>query len=154
MSGRMSGRARAAYTLIEMVVVLAIIGIIAAAVVPAAARAARGPSALDASADALLALFGRARDDAVHRGRSVTVVVAPELARAWVRGGSGDSAVRIDIAPGVRLAASEPRVILRFEGDGRATAAAFLLRDTHDGRQAVVHVDPWTGGAMRAGGGR
>lgn len=150
----MTGRSRTAFTLIEMIVVLAIVGIVAAAVAPAMARAARGPSALDASADALLALLARAHDDAVHRGRGVTLVVAPELARAWVRGVAGDSAVRIDVAPGVRLAASEPRVVLRFEENGGATAATFLLRDTRDGRQTVVRVDPWTGGATRAGGDR
>jgi type II secretion system protein H len=149
-----TGRARAAFTLIETVVVIAIVGVVAAAVVPMALRAARERSPLDASADALLALLGRAREDAVHRGRAVTLVVATDGARAWLREGGGDSAVRIGLAPGVRLAAPEPRVVLRFEPDGRATSAAFLLRDGRDGREAIVRVHPWTGRAVRDGGGR
>ncbi len=105
-------KTRAAFTLIELVLVMALLVTLAAIAVPSLSRSMRGHN-LDQEAERLLALTGYARDEAVSQGIPMIV---------WIDADGGRCGV--DAKPGFQPAGSE-----------NARAREYTLGDD-------VHLDP------------
>jgi len=133
------------FTLVEILVVLAILGITAAAVVPALARATSEDDVTRA-ARALEQVAAAARRTALERARADVVTLVPESGRYWVHLSDGTTidsgAIALD--QGTRLRSAVPRPQLRFGPLGTADGDTLLLLGA-GGAQALV-VDRWTGG--------
>lgn len=80
-------------TLIEMLLVLCLIGILAAMALPAVSRLLDG-IAVQGAASEVHALFGAARHLAIHRGEMVTVELDTAAERLLVRAGAETLRVR------------------------------------------------------------
>jgi len=135
------------FTLVEVVVVIAILGITAAAVVPALARATTEDD-LTRGARALGDVLDAARSRALERTRSVSVTLVPETGRYWVSAGAEplDSGI-LGLDPGVRLQSPAPRPSFRFDPLGTADGDSVLLVGPSGAR--ALSLDRWTG-ALRA----
>ena len=138
---------RAGFTLVEVVVVLAIMGVLAAVTAPAflAPRAADEPAAAAAETRRVLE---RARSTALARGAVVTVTIDPrtaryrvELERADDRELVADSAIAM--APGTAVATTAPRLRLRIEPTGAAWGDSVVI--IAGSRAAIVSADRWSG---------
>ena len=110
-------RARAAYTLVEVVVVLVILAIIGAATVPAL----RGPSSASALDDAhrrVVDWLETARGAALGSGHRVAFAIDPATRRAW----RNDTPLptNIEMPAGCELHADAARVVGWFAADGSA----------------------------------
>ena len=146
-------RSRAGFTLVEVIVVLAILGVMAAVTVPAI-RDLRSTDALDHATSVTTTLLARARQTAVERGTPVRVVVDPLGRRYWVRalqpGAAPDSVLAdtLDIASDVSLDATATRLAVTFAPSGEAVGDVITLR--WRGRAAAVTTDLWTGDARVA----
>ena len=134
-------------TLAEMLVVLALLGVMAAVVAPAlpAARDDRGAAR---AARSLLVRLQAARTTAARRALVVTVVLDPATGRLWEAAGAG-APLAASPSPeslpddAVAIVAAGPRARWTFLPAGGAFGDDVLVRD---GRDAfVVSVDPWTG---------
>ncbi len=133
------------FTLVEILVVLAILGITAAAVVPALARATTEDDVTRA-ARALEQVAAAARRTALARATAVAVTLVPESGRYWVHlpdGTTIDSGA-IALDQGTRIHSAAPRPQFRFGPLGTADGDTLLLLGA-GGAQAFV-VDRWTGG--------
>jgi prepilin-type N-terminal cleavage/methylation domain-containing protein len=138
---------RRAFTLVEVVIVLAIIGVLAAVTAPAFV----GPRVADepaATAAELRRVIERARSTALARAAVVTVTIEPrttryrvELERPDERELVADSA--IGVMPGTTLVATSPRLRLRIEPSGATWGDSIVV--TADGRAAIVAADRWSG---------
>lgn len=135
---------RRGFTLVEVVVVIAILGITAAAVVPALARVATEDD-LTAATRQLETVFASARGQAVERATSVGVTLVPETGRYWttpVDGAVLDSG-RLTFPAGVRLQSRASRPTFRFDPLGTADGDSLVLVGTSGAR--AITVDHWTG---------
>ena len=136
------------FTLMEMVVVLAIVGITAAAVVPAMTRITSESGALSAARQ-LEQVLAAARTTALERAIATEVVVAPQLARYWVH--AADSGTidfgLIELEQGVTLSSTAIRPHFRFAPSGTATADSLVALGPD--AAVLLTVDPWSG-AIRA----
>jgi type II secretion system protein H len=133
------------FTLVEILVVLAILGITAAAVVPALARATAEDD-LTRAARTLERVVVAARATALERATTVGVTLVPESGRYWVRlpdGTTIDSGT-IALDQGTRIHSAVPRPQFRFGPLGTADGDSLLLLAA-TGAQALV-LDRWTGG--------
>ena len=128
----------------ELVVVMAILGIAIAAVVPATRRSA-SEDAAQAAATELYSLLSGARRLAVERSTPVTVILDPDSGRYWIVEGGVDSLVTglLDLESDITLIAPEPRVHVRFEPDGPARADPLVLEAR--GVRLSLRIDRWTG---------
>ena len=144
------GTSRAGRTLAEMLVVLALLGLVGTAVAPAL-RDAREPRGAVRTAGDLRDRLQRARDLAAERSATVTVVLDPVSGRTWTLLGDEGTAIA-DAAPlarpaaggAVAIAAADSRVRWTFHPAGPAFGADVIVRDA---RGAIaVGVDRWTGG--------
>jgi prepilin-type N-terminal cleavage/methylation domain-containing protein len=144
-----SSFSRSAFTLIEVIVVLAIVGILIAGVAPAFLSELPQRDPLISSADSVVAVLSRARRTAVESSTPVEVTFDPTGRRWWVRSSIVDTSGALLLANGVVFAggpSSASPVHVRFDPRGPTTAEPLRLSL---GRRAVdVAVDPWTG-AMR-----
>ena len=135
---------RTGHTLVEMVVTLAIVGIMAATVAPAL-RVARDDDARRGTR-AVVALLEAARATAATRGVAVTLVVDVSTLRAWVTPGDGAPTIdagTIDLGDAGTLQARARRARWTFMPTGAAFGDAIVVSDA--GRAVRIAVDPWTG---------
>ena len=138
-------RARPGFTLLELLVVLVVIAITAAAAVPAFlsdSRATPERQAATAIADALI----RTRNSARESGAPATLVLSPSDGRFWIT-------TRDSLATGVvplgaltlvggAGGSNSDRIECRFDPAGPATPLAITA---HGASDATVHVDGWSG---------
>jgi prepilin-type N-terminal cleavage/methylation domain-containing protein len=139
---------RRGFTIVEMIIVLAIIGLAAAVSAPAFIDWSRD-EASRAPADPLLGILESARRTSAQRGQRITVSIDPQtrLYRAWAGGDPADSvaAGTVELPPGARLVAQGGRA--RFDFDPLGGAWGAPVRITGAGAELVVQVDRWTGDA-------
>jgi type II secretion system protein H len=146
----MTPRARPGFTLVEMMVVIAILAVMAAVSVPAI-RDLRASDPLDQATSVAVTLLSRARQTAVERASLVRVVVDPAGRQYWVRAmrtGSAPDSVMADtlaLPPDVTLDATTPRLTITFTQTGEARGDALVLR--WQGHTAAIAADQWTGDA-------
>jgi len=132
------------FTLVEIVVVLAILGITAAAVVPAFTRVAPDDE-LTRATRRLDSLIQTARGAALQRAVTVELTFVPDADRYWIRlgdGGTLDSGA-ITREENVRLWSTAPRPRIRFHSVGTVDADTFSLLGPTGA--AAVLIDRWTG---------
>lgn len=137
-------RSATGFTLVEVFVVLAILGITAAAVVPGLARATEEDDITRATGQ-LERILGAARVRAIEQAAVVTVTLIPENGRYWTRVGDGQPVDSGSIAldHGVRLQSAAPRPRFRFDPLGMADGDALLALGPTGAR--VLVLDRWTG---------
>ena len=146
----MRARSRSGVTLVEMMVVLAIIGIVAAASAPALRSSGPRRDALDEGRAALGRLLTDARRRAIASAATVRLTMEPATGRYWLVTTSSDSAMNspsssaiLALPTGVSLAATTPRVHFAFDATGSAAGEMITVRA--GARVRSIAVDPWTG---------
>ena len=146
----MTGRARTGFTLVEVMVVIAIVGVAVGVTVPALRDlAATDPLAQGASATTQL--LARARQTAVERAATVRVSLHPASRRYTVRaltaGTAADSVASDSLAlpDGMTIDETAARLAVTFAPTGEARGDTLVLR--WQGRIATIVLDPWTGDA-------
>jgi len=137
---------RGGFTLAEIIVVLAILGITAAVVVPAFTRLAPEDDLTRAVAQ-LDAVIASARGTALQRATAVEVTLIPQSGRYWLRLADGTSldSGAIDLGRSVTLHSPAMRPRVRFSRLGTVDADSLIVLGP-DGARALVF-DRWTGGA-------
>lgn len=128
------------YTLAELLVVLAILGIMAAAAVPALGVWLNGePTAEEAVAD----LLRDARAVALETARPVTLTLDPATG-GWLLEREPDEPVegRLELGE-AELLNTNPRVVVRFGPTGGAEGGPIQVR--REDWLIVVRADRWTG---------
>jgi prepilin-type N-terminal cleavage/methylation domain-containing protein len=139
---------RRAFTLLETVVVLVILGVLAAGVAPAVLRESVAREPLAASADTVARLLERARRAAVEGAGPVELTIDPARGWWWARGAGVDTGGGLGLHAGVRVVGGA-RLHARFDPRGPATGDAVELRAGV--RTLTVRVEPWTAKAHVAG---
>jgi general secretion pathway protein H len=129
----------AGFTLIEMLVVLAILGLVLAIVFPAVEKAMRGQEFATSTMRVELGLRS-ARADAIRNGRTAGFTAAPD-GHAFAYPGEVE---RVPASSRISLSGRG----LRFFADGSADGGAVTLRD--GARMRSWTVDPSTGAIGRA----
>lgn len=142
----MTGRGRPGFTLWEMALVLAILGITLALTVPAISNF--GMYKTQADADGLLSLLRDARGEAVHTSTIATVRIAPTTGEfrvdtTGVQGMGTYLAGTIDLGGSTTLVTDLDRLQFVFQPTGAAFADSVGVRGP--GGMVMVQVDPWTG---------
>lgn len=133
------------FTLVEILVVLAILGITAAAVVPALARVTDEDGATR-TARALEHVLMTARTTALERARLVDLTLVTEQGR-WrmrFRDGTALDSGTIELEEGSRILGTVPRPTFRFAPNGVVDGDSLLVLGPGGARALVV--DRWSGG--------
>jgi type II secretion system protein H len=135
------------FTLTEVVVVLALLGIVAAAGVPAL-RTLAPEDEVTTGAHELLRILRTARAIALREGVPVVLRIDPARRRYLVETESGDAVEAVaqgpvPIPPGIGLSSSGSTVWITFDRLGTAEPDSMAV--TGDQGSAVVAVDRWTG---------
>ena len=133
------------FTLVEILVVLAILGITAAAVVPAFARA----GAIDdvtRAASAIEQVLVAARATALTRATAVDVTLVPATGRYWLRvpDGTAVDSGTVALGTGTRIRSAVPRPHFRFTAVGTVDGDSLLVLGSAGARALVL--DRWSGG--------
>lgn len=132
------------FTLVEILVVLAILGITAAAVAPALARVtADDPTSR--TARAVEQLLSGAQTSALERATPLSLVMT-EQGRWWIRG-SQDATIdsgTIMLAEGTRLQSPGARLTFRFSATGAVDGDSLAVIGPTGARALIL--DRWTGG--------
>ncbi len=135
------------FTLVEIVVVLAILALTAAAVVPAFTRAI-DDDPVTAAARRLERILLDARATGLTRAVPVRVAIVPETGRYWVFKEVGGDSTALDsgsltLAPGLRLWSAAARPTIRFSPVGVVDADSLLVLGATGARALVIA--RWTG---------
>ena len=135
------------FSLMELVVVLAILAITAAVVAPGIGRSADGVRAR-AEVGAVAAFLRSAREHAVTRGQAMEVRVDDETHTLVMRqaGRTGDPAVQATraVSSNLRIAVEPSAPSVTFLPHGMSTGARFAV-STPGARAYVITVDALTG---------
>jgi prepilin-type N-terminal cleavage/methylation domain-containing protein len=142
-----TGAGRGGFTLAEMIVVLTILGITAAAVVPAFTRAV-DEEPVTVAARRLERILLDARVAALTRAVAVRVALVPETGRYVVYEEGAGAAIVLDsgsmtLAPGLRLWSAAARPTIRFSPVGVADGDSLLVLGSTGARALVI--SRWTG---------
>jgi len=134
---------RRGFTLAEMLIVIVILGITAAAVVPAIARTVTVDEVTQVTRRIEL-ILNAARTRALEQATSIAVTLAPESGRYWVRDRDRvlDSGT-IALDPGVTLWSTAVRPNVLFSSLGSAQGDSIFVRGPTGA--AAIRLDPWTG---------
>ncbi len=136
---------RTGFTLIELVVVIAILGVTFAVAIPSFTN--RDRSGRADVADAIARLLERARNSAAEQAREMRVTIAPAEARVWIRSGNSaaafDTSFTLPLSAGTTLSAASPRVQFVFDASGRARGDQLLIES--NGARTAITVDPSSG---------
>jgi prepilin-type N-terminal cleavage/methylation domain-containing protein len=143
---RRPGRSvREAFTIMELVVVLVLIGIVSAVVAPALWRAATPDTANTLTAP-VVSLLRFAQLTAVGRNQTVSLVIDPNTNAYRVQTPS-DGVIRrtgtLTFPTQAHFLAGADRLRVNFDPRGGADADSLVVADVQN--VAVIRVDPWTG---------
>jgi type II secretion system protein H len=138
---------RGGFTLVEVIIVLAIMGIIGAVTAPSLARLGRQDE-LTASAGEVARVLRSARMAALERAVPVSVIIEPAARKYLVKTETDDGQLTLaegtmPLPPGVTLTSERPRVRFAFTRLGSASPDSLTV--TGDGGAAVVGVKRWSG---------
>lgn len=137
---------RRAYTLVELVVVLFLLGLSAAAVAPALAPLVEDDPVRE-GAEEVARVLRSARRSALERGEAVAVVLEPASGRYWVRTAGADPVPLAEgafaLREGVALSAESPRARLSFAPSGAAAGGPVTVHGA--GRARTLRIERWTG---------
>jgi type II secretory pathway pseudopilin PulG len=142
------------HTLWEMLLVLALLGVVAVIVAPSLGARARSPDdGVTAATAEVIAVLAEARLTALDRGCPVEVLIDPATAKVWsscVERGERRvmTSGTLRMPAGAMLAADAPRVRFIFDAAGTASGGPIDVRGS-DGVRRVA-VDPWSGVAHAA----
>ena len=117
-------RDRTGVTLIEMVVVMALIGIMAGVVAPSIVSPERGMTS-ESALDRVEALLRFAKATAIDRARRVNLVIDPATSRFWLD--LPDTAGDLGLPEGATLLSSARRVHIQLEPTGEAAMSDALF---------------------------
>jgi prepilin-type N-terminal cleavage/methylation domain-containing protein len=117
-------RDRTGVTLIEMVVVMALIGIMAGVVAPSIVSPERGMTS-ESALDRVEALLRFAKATAIDRARRVNLVIDPATSRFWLD--LPDTAGDLALPEGATLLSSARRVHIQLEPTGKAAMSDALF---------------------------
>lgn len=135
------------YSLMELVVVLAILAVAAAVVAPAVGRTADDVR-VRAELAGLAAFLRTAREQAVARQQAIAVTLDPEARVLLLRrsGREGETGVQASLAVSalLRVEADPAMPRLTFLPHGMSSGARFLI-EAPGSRAYVITVDPLTG---------
>jgi type II secretion system protein H len=144
---------RRGVTIVEMVVVLTIIGIVAAAVAPALRPLGARRDVLVESRSTLMSMLTSARRRAIADARTLTLTLDPETARYWLHEAEStdsvsataplDSAASLALPEGVTLMGSASRAHFVFSPSGTVSGEPIAIRV--GSRVQPIALDPWTG---------
>ena len=141
MTTRQLRRNRGGFTLLELIVVLALLAITAAASVPAfLGESTATPE--QRTATALAAVLTRTRDAARESSAPATVVLSPADGRYWITTRDSTATGVLALNGGVTMIGATDRILCRFEPTGPATPFTITIQGS---RGVAVHVDAWSG---------
>lgn len=153
MGGR---RFRRGVTLLEMLIVLAIVGVMSSVVWPAAAGALDSIR-LRSSADSVASLLAKAAIQVERRQQPVEIVIDRDGGRFRALGADAADRSEFVLDDGVKIAGIEPRIGQDFEADEQQAERRFVLMpgagwpalriELESARRArrIVSLDPITG---------
>ncbi len=132
------------FTLVEIVTVLVILGITAAAVVPALSRVAPDDE-LTRATRRLEKVLASSQGAALERAATVEVAFVPESNRywTWLNDSTALDSGFVSTEPGVRLWSSTARPRIRFRPVGTVDADSLML--TGPNGAVFITIDRWTG---------
>jgi type II secretory pathway pseudopilin PulG len=141
-----SPKLRAAFTLVETVVVLGLLGLILAVVAPAVVWTPN----VGGAAQPVLRLLADAQRSAVQEARLVEVTIDPASRRVWLRHDAltavSETTFVLSLPDSLKLTARIARVRFRFRPDGTAFGDALTL---HSSRESFAIVVEQSSGAPR-----
>ncbi|MDB4912810.1 MAG: hypothetical protein JWM95_454 [Gemmatimonadetes bacterium] len=133
---------RAAFTLLELMIVLVILAITAGAAVPAYLSRQPGTRERQAAGD-VVELLMRARAFAREHGVTASFTLSPADGKYWLVTHDSLGAGTVVLPSGVRFGEALPsRMECRFEPAGMATPCSIRIRGV---RTVVVRVNEWSG---------
>ncbi|MBX9927727.1 MAG: type II secretion system GspH family protein [Gemmatimonadaceae bacterium] len=132
-------RARRGATLIELVVVLAIIGVVAGAVVPALPSPT--PAPIEVASNAVLRALRTTRDEALRRGMPSRLTIDLTSGRVWYS--DETRGVALDLPSGCLLRTPTDRLVVVSAADGGSSAYRITVQCGRDRRE--ITIDPLAG---------
>jgi prepilin-type N-terminal cleavage/methylation domain-containing protein len=147
---RFQGRANAGFTAIELMIVLAMIGVIMALAVPSFISFFRS-SALRSAAEETAAALNRARQLAIRDNRSMCVTtaggrlqihIATCAGTVWTGPGTDAAGLLPPLANNLTVASAQPEVTFNYIGTATAPAlpVVYTVTNAQDGSTSTVSV--------------